>query len=70
MDRQRLTIYLAGLISGCNETQKSPWRRDIKKLLGRETNMGMSPHAWFNAAKIIGRLFWKETGFGEHATTT
>src|SRR5208283_252525 len=33
MDRQRLTIYLAGPISGCNKTQKSQWRKDIKKLL-------------------------------------
>jgi hypothetical protein len=33
MDRQRPTIYLAGPISGCNKTQKSQWRKDIKKLL-------------------------------------
>jgi len=34
MDRQKLTIYLAGPISGCNSTQKLEWRKEIKKLLG------------------------------------
>jgi hypothetical protein len=34
MDRQRLRVYLAGPISGCNKTQKLEWRKDIKKRLG------------------------------------
>lgn len=31
MDRQRLTIYLAGPISDCNKTQKLEWRKFIRK---------------------------------------
>jgi transcriptional regulator NrdR family protein len=43
MDKQRLTIYLSGPISHCNEKQRSEWRKTVKTALRKKGHACIDP---------------------------
>ena len=71
MEGRKLTIYLAGPISNCNENQKTVWRNQIKKDLrgyghkwldptDRELNWNMEPINIEQSDVVVANL-WRES---------